>query len=74
MHELAVLYKEQGNYDQAEPLLLEALEGRRIKLGDTHPHTLESWNNLITLYEAWDKPEKANQWRAKLPQTKDVHE
>jgi hypothetical protein len=24
---------------------------------------------LIELYEAWDKPEKAEQWRAKLPQT-----
>jgi len=26
-------------------------------------------NNLIELYEAWNKPEKAKQWRAKLPQT-----
>jgi hypothetical protein len=30
---------------------------------------LESLDNLIDLYEAWDKPEKANEWRAKLPQT-----
>jgi serine/threonine protein kinase len=67
-HELAVLYKEQGRYDEAEQLLLEAVEGRRLKLGDKHPHTLESLNNLIALYEAWNKPEKANRWRAKLPQ------
>ena len=39
MHELAVLYKEKGDYDKAEQLLLEALEGRRLKLGDTHTHT-----------------------------------
>jgi hypothetical protein len=26
----------------------------------------------IVLYEAWDKPEKAEEWRAKLPQTKAV--
>ncbi|MFC1633213.1 tetratricopeptide repeat protein [Planctomycetota bacterium] len=58
MYELAVLYKEQARYDAAEPLLLEVLEGRRLKLGDTHPHTLQSLNNLIDLYEAWDKPEK----------------
>jgi len=49
--------------------LLEAVEGRRLKLGDEHPHTLKSWQNLIELYEAWDKPEKAEEWRAKLPRT-----
>jgi hypothetical protein len=27
---------------------------------------LESWHTLIALYEAWNKPEQANQWRAKL--------
>ena len=50
-----------------EPLLLKAVEGRRLKLGDEHPHMLESWNNLIELYEASGKPEKAEEWRAKLP-------
>jgi len=44
-------------------------KGCRLKLGDAHQHTLESWHNLIELYEAWDKPEKADEWRAKLPQT-----
>jgi len=65
-----VLYKEQGRYDEAEKLLLEAVEGRRLKLGDTHPHSLESMNNLIELYEAWAKPEEAKEWRAKLPSRK----
>jgi len=74
MNNLAVLYREQARYGDAEKLLLEALEGRRLKLGDTHPHTLESMNNLIELYEAWGKPEKANEWRAKLPQTKTAKE
>ena len=46
-------------------------EGRRLKLGDTHPHTLESINNLIDLYETWNKPEKANEWQAKLVQIED---
>lgn len=54
MHELAVLYKEQSDYTEAEPLLIEALNGRRLKLGDIHPHTLESLDNLIDLYEAFD--------------------
>ena len=53
-----MLYKEQGRYDEAEKLLLEAVEGRRLKLGDKHPHTLESLNNLTELYEAWGRPER----------------
>ena len=66
MNGLAVVYMKQGDYDRAESLFLEALEDRRLILGDTHPHTQESLNNLITLYEAWNKPEKAEQWRSKL--------
>jgi len=73
-NDLAVLYEKQGRYDEAEKLLFEALKGRRLKLGDTHPHTLWSINNLINLYEAWRKPEKANEWRAKLSQTEAVEE
>ena len=67
MKNQSVFYKEKGDYDKAETLLIQAFKGRRLKLGDTHPHTVESLNNLIALYEAWNKPEKANQWRAKLP-------
>jgi len=55
-------------------LLIEAIEGRRLKLGDTHPHTIESLNNLIELYEAWKKPDKAEEWRAKLSQKEAVDE
>jgi len=67
-----MLHNEQSDYNKSEPLLVEAVKGRRLKLGGTHPHTLESWRNLIELYEAWDKPEKTEEWRAKLPQTKTV--
>ena len=74
IHELAVLYKEQDDYDRAEPLLIEALKGRRLKLGDTHPHTLESLNTLTDLYETSGKPEKAKEWRAKLPEAEAVEE
>ena len=45
----------------------EAIEGNFHKLGDTHPHTIESLKTLIDLYEARNMPEKAEQWRAKLP-------
>jgi hypothetical protein len=74
MNGLAIVYKEQARYQDAEELLLEAVEGRRLKLGDTHPHTLQSINNLIALYEAWDKPKKAEEWRAKLSETETVEQ
>jgi len=35
---------------------------------------LESWNHLIALYEAWNKPEKAKEWRVKLVQIEDFKE
>ena len=73
-NDLAVLYKEKGDYDKAEPLLLEAVEGRLTKLGAPHPHTQESIKNLIELYEAWKKPGDVEKWRAKLPQTEAVRE
>jgi len=31
-------------------------------------------NNLITIYKAWNKPEKAQEWRSKLPDTEAVKE
>jgi len=72
IRELEVLYKVRVCYDDAELLLLEAVEGRRLKLDDAHPNTLESCHALIDLYEAWGKPEKANEWRAKQPPTEAI--
>jgi hypothetical protein len=55
-------------------LLASKWRNRRLKLGDTHPHTIESLNSLIDLYEAWNKPEEAREWRVKLAQTETVEE
>jgi hypothetical protein len=56
------------------PLLLEAVKGRRLKLGDTHPHAQQSLDNLIDLYEAWNKPGEGRECRARLPQMEAVEE
>jgi serine/threonine protein kinase/Tfp pilus assembly protein PilF len=74
INDFGVLRMQQQQYEEAEKYLLKAVEGRRLKLGDTHPHTLESLHNLIALYEAWGKPEMAEEWRAKLPQTRIVEQ
>jgi len=65
-------YQEEKGRLPVEKLQFTVLEGRRLKLGDNHPHTLKSWNNLIDLYEAWDKPEKAEEWQAKLARRNDA--
>jgi hypothetical protein len=67
-----VLYIQQARYEGAEPLLLDACQGRENKLGPEHPHTSDSLNELVRLYESWGKPELAEQWRAKLTSAKNA--
>jgi non-specific serine/threonine protein kinase/serine/threonine-protein kinase len=64
---LGLTYIDKGLYVEAEPLLLKYQQIRRERLGENHPLTIASIKTLIRLYEAWDKPEKVKQWRAKLP-------
>jgi len=70
----AQLYSVYCQVQEAEPLLFKAIEGHCFRLCDTHPYTLQSLNNLIELYEACNKPEEAEKWRAKLPQTEAVEQ
>jgi hypothetical protein len=74
MHELASLYIVQARYKDAEPLLLEAFHAREAKLGAEHPHSVESLNELVNLYESWGKRDEAAEWRGKLPPTQAAEE
>jgi len=65
---LARNYLKQGRYDKAAPLLHEVVESQILRFGETDRYTQKSITDLITLYEAWNKPEKANEWRAKMPE------
>ena len=54
----------QGKYAEAEPLLLEGYEKM------TPPEAVayrkrEALERIVELYEAWDMPDKAKEWRAK---------
>ena len=55
-----------GQYEVAEPNLLEAHELLRDRLGDENHVVRRICRSLAELYEAWDKPDKAAEWRAKL--------
>ena len=57
------------DWEHAEEILLRAFD-LSIAASDPHdPETGEVIQWLIDLYEAWGKPEQANQWRAKLPES-----
>jgi tetratricopeptide (TPR) repeat protein len=43
---------EQGRYSDAEPLYLQAFDIRRSQLGQDHPDTATSLNNLAALYQS----------------------
>ena len=46
MDDLAIVYREQGKYPQAEALGTQVLDIRRRSLGPEHPDTLASMNSL----------------------------
>ena len=55
LNTLASELRDQGKFDEAEPLFREALEVRRATLGTRHPNRLASINNLGTLLYAKGK-------------------
>ena len=55
----------QGRFEAAEPFLLESYSGHvRTK---SRAEELETVKLIVDLYERWQRPDKAAEWRAKLP-------
>jgi len=50
-------------YSEAEPFLLAAVEAREKRLGRDHATTKAVAGDLVKLYDAWSRPEKAAEWR-----------
>ena len=59
LNNLADLYRNQGKYEQAEPLAQRALAINERVLGAEHPDTATSLNNLALLYRDQGKDEEA---------------
>jgi tetratricopeptide (TPR) repeat protein len=64
----------EGDFDGSEQALTKALEHSRHVLGEKHPETQGCIIALVELYQDWNKPEKANEWRGKLAQMEDFEE
>jgi tetratricopeptide (TPR) repeat protein len=68
---LAALYQSQGRYSEAEPLYKQALAIRKAQLGDNHPSTATSLNNLAELYRLQGRYSEAEPlYKEALPITK----
>ena len=67
MHNLATIVDRLKHYEDAEGLYLRTIQGKEKVLGPTHPSTYRSMQRLSEMYERWGKPQKAAEWRAKLP-------
>ena len=74
MRTLAWNNYKRGQYAGAEQQLIKALEFSRRLFGEEHPETRACLEHFVRLYEAWDEPEKAEEWRAKLTQREAVEE
>jgi tetratricopeptide (TPR) repeat protein len=57
---------DQGRYAEAEPLLLESNTDLGTRRGAEERERRAVRERLLRLYEAWGKPEKAKEWRAKV--------
>jgi non-specific serine/threonine protein kinase/serine/threonine-protein kinase len=53
-------------FEESETALLRAHEMLVARAGEDHPETQETIALLVSLYDAWDRPDDAATWRAKL--------
>jgi tetratricopeptide (TPR) repeat protein len=57
----------EKKYTEAEPLLSESYATLKSVQSDQSPLTQEAARRLVTLYQAWGKPEEAARYQASLP-------
>jgi tetratricopeptide (TPR) repeat protein len=53
----------QKRYAEAEPLLVDSYRELKVKLGDQDKRTIEARQRLAKLYDAWENPDQAAQFR-----------
>ncbi|MEE8522898.1 MAG: tetratricopeptide repeat protein, partial [Thermoanaerobaculia bacterium] len=63
---LGVCLSLRGQYQDAEPRLLRAYEALRDSLNPRAASTRTALERLVALYEAWGKPEEADEYRTLL--------
>ncbi|MDI9432627.1 MAG: tetratricopeptide repeat protein [Planctomycetota bacterium] len=72
IHLLGLEYMGRGHYELAEKLLVQALRDFEAVFGEDDPHRVHVLKDLVRVYESWDKPNEATEWRSKLLEAKGV--
>ena len=62
MSVLGGVYASAGEFDKAEPLLLEAFKGLESGAGIGRRPRIDAADRLATLYDKWGKPDQARRW------------
>lgn len=55
---------QQGRYADAEDAVVQSYTRLRKELGDAAPETLDAFQRVIFLYQAWDRPDKIQEYLA----------
>jgi len=55
VYNIGEYFRQTGTYSEAQKMYHQALELKRTALGDAHPSTLESMNNLAVVYQQQGK-------------------
>ncbi len=64
---LAMMYRKEGRYAEAEPLAIAAWKGYVETFSATSDRAAGAQKELVSLYQVWGNPDKAAEWRKKLP-------
>jgi len=70
LHKLSGMFLFQGRWDNAEEYLLEAVDSRQRVLGEEHPHTLTSKNNLAATYSNQGRWKEAESLQVQVMETR----
>lgn len=71
LNNLAFLYKSQGRYGEAKPLLVEAVAIWQKSLGTSHPNTLTGMQNHASLLRAMGRDAEAETLEAEIRATQE---
>jgi len=72
LNNLAVLYKPQGQYAQAEPLYKRSLAIMEKALGPDHPDVATSLENMGALYRATKRKKEAKELEARAARIRSI--
>ena len=72
MHMLALIYGEQGRFDDAEKLLVEFVKGVEAMLGADHPPALSGMNDLAITYGHQGRYDEARKLHVKVLESRKI--